>query len=372
MKHILIISNIPAPYRVAQFRCLRETFPDWRVSVLYTGKSEADRAWTSGGEGKDTYFLNSRILSVKGGEVGGTATRFVHLPRGLTKKLNELRPDVVIASEYNLSAVQALFWAKAHRIPYVNMTDGTLHSESYIGFAQKLTRRLIVSGADSYLASGSRAADKLLHWGAEEDRIAIAYLTVDTAPFLKLNRQPEDGRLLYVGRISREKGLDLLVRALAQMKRKCVLRVAGNDVGGEQANIEALAESLGVADRIVWLGYREGEALWEEYRRAAVLAVPSRSDCFGLILVEAACAGLPVAASCYADGAYDVLTSGVNGRIADPEDPAAFAACLDGMLAKPMDAEKQRNATAEKFSFRAGAAGFARAVELAERAVKHG
>ena len=347
MKHILIISNIPAPYRVAQFRCLRETFPDWRVSVLYTGKSEADRAWTSGGEGKDTYFLNSRILSVKGGEVGG-------------------------AAEYNLSAVQALFWAKAHRIPYVNMTDGTLHSESYIGFAQKLTRRLIVSGADSYLASGSRAADKLLRWGAEEDRIAIAYLTVDTAPFLKLNRQPEDGRLLYVGRISREKGLDLLVRALAQMKRKCVLRVAGNDVGGEQANIEALAESLGVADRIVWLGYREGEALWEEYRRAAVLAVPSRSDCFGLILVEAACAGLPVAASCYADGAYDVLTSGVNGRIADPEDPAAFAACLDGMLAKPMDAEKQRNATAEKFSFRAGAAGFARAVELAERAVKHG
>lgn len=372
MKHVLIISNIPSPYRAAQFRCLRETFLDWRVSVLYTGKTEMDRVWKTEMEEADTYFLNSSVFSVKGGEVGGTATRFVHLPRGLTKKLNELRPDVVIASEYNPSAVQALFWAKAHRIPYVNMTDGTLHSESYIGFAQKLTRRLIVSGADSYLASGSRAADKLLRWGAEEDCIAIAYLTVDTAPFLKLNRQPEDGRLLYVGRISREKGLDLLVRALAQMKRKCVLRVAGNDVGGEQANIEALAEGLGVADRIVWLGYREGEALWEEYRRAAVLAVPSRSDCFGLILVEAACAGLPVAASCYADGAYDVLTSGVNGRISDPEDPAAFAACLDGMLAKPMDAEKQRNATAEKFSFRAGAAGFARAVELAERAVKHG
>ena len=372
MKHILIIVNIPAPYRAAQFRCLRETFPDWRVSVLYTGRSEADRVWQTETEEKDTYFLNSRVLSVKGGEVGGTATRFVHLPRGLLKKLDELQPDVVIASEYNLSAVQALFWAKAHRVPYVNMTDGTLHSESYIGLVQKLTRRMIISGADSFLASGSRAADKLRYWGAEDGQIAIAYLTVDTAPFLKLQRHPEEGRLLYVGRISREKGLDLLVQALAQMKQTGILYVAGNDVGGEQANIRALAERLGVADRIRWLGYREGEALWEEYSRAAILAVPSRSDCFGLILVEAACAGLPVAASCYADGAYDVLTSGVNGRIADPENPAAFAACLDGMLAKPLDAEKLRTAAAEKFSFRAGAEGYARAVELAEGAVKNG
>ena len=372
MKHILIISNIPAPYRVAQFQCLRRTFPAWRVSVLYTGKSEADRVWQTETEGKDTYFLNARVLSVKGGAVGGTATRFVHLPKGVFKKLDELRPDVVIASEYNLSAVQALFWAKAHQVPYVNMTDGTLHSESYIGFVQKLTRRLIISGADSFLASGSRAADKLLYWGAEEEKIATAYLTVDTAPFLKLTRQPEAGRLLYVGRISREKGLDLLVQALAVMKQRCVLRVAGNDVGGEQEKIQALAESLGVADRILWLGFRQGAALWEEYQKAAVLAVPSRSDCFGLILVEAACAGLPVAASCYADGAYDVIASGTNGRIADPENPEAFAACLDGMLAKPLPAEKLRRETAEKFSFAAGAKGYARAVELAEGAVKHG
>lgn len=372
MKHVLIISNIPAPYRSGQFACLRNRFPKWRVSVLYTGKIEADRVWETDEPEENTYFLQSKVLSVKGGEVGGTATRFVHLPKELFKTLNALKPDVVIAGEYNFSAVQALFWAKAHGIPFVNMTDGTLHSESYIGTVQKLTRRMIVSGADSFLASGTKAAEKLLHWGAEQDRIAIAYLTVDTAPFLKLNRQPEDGRLLYVGRISREKGLDLLVRALAQMKRKCVLRVAGNDVGGEQANIEALAESLGVADRIVWLGFREGEALWEEYRRAAVLAVPSRSDCFGLILVEAACAGLPVAASCYADGAYDVLTSGTNGRIADPENPEAFAACLDGMLLRPLPAEKLRRQTAEKFSFSAGADGYAQAVEIAEGAVKHG
>ena len=45
MKHILIISNIPAPYRSGQFACLRSRFPEWKVSVLYTGKIEADRVW---------------------------------------------------------------------------------------------------------------------------------------------------------------------------------------------------------------------------------------------------------------------------------------------------------------------------------------
>ena len=189
MKHILIISNIPAPYRSGQFACLRSRFPEWKVSVLYTGKIEADRVWETDEPEGETYFLQSKVLSVKGGEVGGTATRFVHLPKGLLKMLDTLKPDVVIAGEYNLSAVQALFWAKAHQIPFVNMTDGTLHSESYIGFAQKLTRRLIIGGADSFLASGSRAKEKLLYWGAEEDRIATAYLTVDTTPFQKLVRQ---------------------------------------------------------------------------------------------------------------------------------------------------------------------------------------
>lgn len=82
--------------------------------------------------------------------------------------------------------------------------------------------------------------------------------------------------------------------------------------------------------------------------------------------------GTSVAASCYADGAYDVLTSGTNGRIADPENPEAFAACLDGMLSKPLPADKLRRAVAEKFSFDAGAEGYARAVEIAEGAVKHG
>ena len=373
MKKVLIISNIPSPYRTALFSYLQDSQGDYRFQILYTSRREDDRAWSQQTEGlKDTYYQTSRVLSVAGGRIGGTATRFIHIPSGLGRMLKQLSPDVIIGSEYNLSAVQAFLWAKRRGIPYINLTDGTLRSETYIGRIQKLTRRLIISHADAFLASSTRAREKLLHWGAKEEKIVISFLTVPTAPFLALTRAPEEGTILYVGRISHEKGLDLLVEALARTTQNCRLRVVGNDVGGEKRKVEEKIQALGLGNRVEFLGYREGEALLEEYRRASVLAVPSRSDCFGLILVEAGCAGVPIAASCYADGAYDVITPGKNGWIADPEDGAAFAQCLDRLLANPLPAEETRQALGEKFSFRLAAAGYLQALKLVEGGEEHG
>ena len=77
--------------------------------------------------------------------------------------LKNLNPDVIIGSEYNLSAVQTFLWAKGRGIPYINLTDGTLRSETYIGRIQKLTRKLIISRSDGFLASSTKAKEKLLH-----------------------------------------------------------------------------------------------------------------------------------------------------------------------------------------------------------------
>lgn len=366
MKKVLIISNIPSPYRTALFRYLQTQQKDYRFQVLYTSRAEADRAWSTQQELEDTFFQDSKVLSVKGGEVGGTATRFIHIPRGLGAMLEKICPDVIIGSEYNLSAVQAYFWAKSRRVPYINLTDGTLHSETYIGKVQKLTRKLIISGADGFLASSGRAKEKLLHWGAAEKKIVISYLTVPLEPFLALARRPEPGRILFVGRISHEKGLDLLVRALAEVKTSCRLRVVGNDVGGEQTRVRTLIRELGLEDRVEFLGYREGELLLEEYSKCALLAVPSRSDCFGLVMVEAACAGVPVLASKYADGGPDILREGENGLTADPFDPAAFGEALEEMLNRDFPTEKSRVSLGEKFSFREAARGYVQAVRMVE------
>ena len=67
MKKVLIISNIPSPYRTALFRYLQTEQKDYRFQVLYTSRAEADRAWSTQQELEDTFFQDSKVLSVKGG-----------------------------------------------------------------------------------------------------------------------------------------------------------------------------------------------------------------------------------------------------------------------------------------------------------------
>ena len=332
MKKVLIISNIPSPYRTALFRYLQTEQKDYRFQVLYTSRAEADRAWSTQQELEDTFFQDSKVLSVKGGEVGGTATRFIHIPRGLGAMLEKICPDVIIGSEYNLSAVQAYFWAKIRRVPYINLTDGTLHSETYIGKVQKLTRKLIISGADGFLASSGRAKEKLLHWGVPERKIFLSLLTVDISRFRYAEKRENQHTLLFVGRIIPLKGLDLLLRALPKVHQPFELLIVGDGEAEEKAKLMAMAEETHIAQHIRWLGFQSGEPLADAYRRASVFVLPTREDCFGLVLLEALCSGTPIVASKYADGAYDTVHPGENGLIVDPEDADTLAEAIDSIL----------------------------------------
>lgn len=76
----------------------------------------------------------------------------------------------------------------------------------------------------------------------------------------------------------------------------------------------------------------EGEPLRELYHNADVFILPTREDCFGLVILEAMCASLPVISSKYADGAFDLVAEGENGYIVDPEDTHAFAEKIDQIL----------------------------------------
>lgn len=63
--------------------------------------------------------------------------------------LTRINPDVVIAWEYNPSALKALLWCKRHGRKFIHLTDGTLHSERNIGRVQKLMRHIIIRHADA-------------------------------------------------------------------------------------------------------------------------------------------------------------------------------------------------------------------------------
>ena len=127
--------------------------------------------------------------------------------------------------------------------------------------------------------------------------------------------------LLAVARLSEQKGIDVAIRALASLPEDAVLVVLGE--GPERPRLLSLAQDLEVAPRVFLPGRQPDVAAW--LRRASVLVHPARWEGFGLGVLEAMLAGLPVVAS-DVSSLPELVVDGKTGLLVRPDDPAALAA----------------------------------------------
>jgi glycogen synthase len=142
-----------------------------------------------------------------------------------------------------------------------------------------------------------------------------------------------DGELMFLGRVVRAKGLDVLVEALALLARdgfKPRLSIAGD--GSERAGIEARIAELGLGPQVRWLGVLRGQALGDALRHHRVVVVPSRPqppEALPLVPVEALACGCVLIAARQGGLPESV---GPCGLLMPPEDPAALAAAVREVL----------------------------------------
>lgn len=165
------------------------------------------------------------------------------------------------------------------------------------------------------------------------------------------------GYLLIVGRLDsgeRYKGHDQLLEALPGVLRRCPgvrLVVAGG--GDDRPRLEATACRLGLAGRVLFTGFVSEATLRQLYRHAAVFAMPSRGEGFGLVYLEAMREGIPCVAA-RGSAAGEIVVDGTTGRLVDPDDREELAAALAGLLADPEAArrlgEAGRRRLAERFT----------------------
>lgn len=164
--------------------------------------------------------------------------------------------------------------------------------------------------------------------------------------------------LLFVGRLQPLKGPDVAVRTLAALAAadphgpgaRARLVIVGGASGSGQgttdpARLRALATELGVADRVELLGPRPQQALADCYRAADVVVVPSRSESFGLVALEAQACGTPVVAA-DVGGLRHAVGPGAGGLVSQP-DAGGFAAALRPLLADPQHWEQASQAAIE-------------------------
>ena len=187
-------------------------------------------------------------------------------------------------------------------------------------------------------------------YGADPARIEEVPLGVDHAFFSPGNRAGARAALrlgsgpvlLYVGRIQPLKGTDLAVQTLAGLRHSnATLVVVGGPSGVdghvEVERVKAMAAELGVADRIRWVDPQPHHLLSTYYRAADVCLVPSRTESFGLVALEAGACGTPVVAA-NVGGLQTIVDPGMTGHLVNGRDPADWAAAVDAILSDPQAA----------------------------------
>lgn len=360
-KKIAIITNIPSPYRVDFFYYLQTHYEKFDIWVMYTSINEDNRSWQIEEEKlKNSIFVKSKVIKKQ----NKLDVKYIHIPWNIGSQLSKMKPDIVVAMEYNPAALCAMFWCKIHKRKLVHWTDGTLHSEQDIGKLQVYARKIMIKYADSYIASSTRAKEKLEAYGALTEKIFISLLTVDLEKYRMNGSRRKENQILYVGSISFRKGLDLLFPALTKLKHMYEMVIVGE--GAEQEKLELLARKLGIGDQIKFVGFKEKEELRNYYAESSIFVLPTRQDCFALVLLEALCAGLPVVTSKYADGAYDLVEDGVNGYIADPYHAEEFAEKIDNAFEHQEQLSVNCQAGLDKFRFENVAIHFMKAAVYAE------
>jgi D-inositol-3-phosphate glycosyltransferase len=300
--------------------------------------------------------------------------RVVHVPAGAVDLPKESLPEVVdeftdwvldhLVTSDDLMGVDALhanYWLSGvagHRLkheldlPLVS-TFHTLARVKAITGDPEPQRRVdaetqVIGCSDAILANCPAEAHQLVRlYGADPARIEIVPPGVEHAFFSPGDRAgaraalpqlgPGDGpMLLFVGRIQPLKGLDVAIRALAELDDPTsVLVVVGGASGaggrGEVTHVEKLAAGLGVSDRVRFTAPQPHHLLSTYYRAAEVVLVPSRSESFGLVALEAAACGTPVVAAAVG-GLRTLVDHGRTGFLVDGRDPTVYAAYAEQVL----------------------------------------
>lgn len=254
----------------------------------------------------------------------------------------------VIHSHYWLSGWVGNLLARRWAVPHVTMfhTLGRLKNHALADQEETEARirveEHVVASADRIIASSEHERQALVEqYQARRERVAVINGGVDLRLFrpsdrlaarasLRLDRHGEI--VLFVGRMDRVKGLDVLLRAVATLKHRPRLKlvvVGGSARDAEMNRCSALARQLDL--EVLFRGATLQEDLPLYYNAADLLVVPSHYESFGLVAVEALACGTPVIAS-MVGGLPTVIHDEENGLLVSCRQPADFAERIERVL----------------------------------------
>lgn len=350
------------------------------------------RAWKPGLPEVVDIEPNHRLVHVRAGDFDLPKERLVDVVPEFTDTVSHhIRthaPAQVVHANYWLSGLSGHLIKHDLNLPLITTFHTLARVKTLYGDSESREREAVESSiigcSDAIFVSCREERDLFRSlYGNSPGTVDVITPGVDRAYFspgsrsgarsaLSLGSQPV---LLFVGRIQPLKGLDVAVETLAALGRSdATLLVVGGASGTEGATelarVNALADSLGVSGQIRFVEPQPHHLLATYYRAADVVLVPSRSESFGLVALEASACGTPVVATAVG-GLLSLVEDGVNGYLVPERDGHLFAKrvaqiLVDAQLARAMGVSAVRRSAA--YSWRGAAVRMRRVVaEFAAR-----
>lgn len=316
--------------------------PPWRIDVFNEMATYFDMTIIFLDADNEGFSYNKTILTEKlkakhvfwnkGFKIGSKPFRF-----GILNFINQYKPEVVFSHEYSPTSILLAMFLRLGigSFKLVITTSDNLEMSKRVSGLKILARSFVLSNSTGIVVY----SDPVRLWF--EDR--FKYLKVAVCPNIQnpksiLSKSAElviiaenhkekfklhDKKvILFIGRLVKVKGLDLLLSAFSQVDNEhTVLVFVGK--GKEEDSLKTQAQELGLLNKVIFAGHFDDINLYAWYTLANFFLLPSRYEPFGAVVNEALILGCPVVASKNI-GALEFIKEGLNGLVFDPENPKDF------------------------------------------------
>ncbi len=264
----------------------------------------------------------------------------VDLRRQMSKALRDFQPDVLHLHSTFAGGLGRLAVPFRRRPKIVYTPHGWPFEMWPSGIARRATalaERMLAARCDRIVAVSAAERQQGLAVGIAADKVIVVLSGISAEPPSTAAAEWHDERLkvLFVGRLDRQKGIDTLMGIVARHPDRIVVRVIGESV------VSNTTEDLR-APNVQHLGWLDRSAVTAQMKACDVLAMPSRWEALGLTALEAARVAKPTIAFSVG-GLPEAIESGITGRLVPADDPAAFEQAL---LSETRDGWRQMGAAA--------------------------
>jgi glycosyltransferase involved in cell wall biosynthesis len=359
-KRVALLVGSPAPWD-PRFERMAAS-PRYEVKVFYCRRTQPDQQW------------QMRAITYPACFLRNWAPRSWYryplisdINPGVWRALTRFRPGAVVIHGFaTVTCLLAVLWARSYRVPFLlrgdsNFLDEANPSRSRNGLRRRYLRWLVRHAA-GLLSIGELNRRFWTSYGAQAAKIHFVPYGVDTDYFRKQaepwrarrrevrteNGWTQDYLILYVGRLVRQKRVDILIEAMRRIEQSRTdlgLLIVGDGV--ERQQLMQQAQGL---KRLHFLGFKDRPDLPPYYAIADLFVMPSEVEPWGMVVVEALACRLPVIATRKVGAAWDLIQEGKNGCVIPENDATALAVAIDRGCQPnraPLDEKESRDAVAD-------------------------